>query len=373
MKPPASITRRRVVRGLALAGAGVVAPRFAAAKPDLPQLVSDLGEMLVIGFDGDKATSPSAQIVAEQIRAGRIGGAFFVKANVGSRDDFAGLVRSFTGNAPARPLIAIDHEGGNVQRLVERHGFTKLPSPRLVATQLTPGEAKELYAKAGRELAETGVNLNLAPVVDLHDPANPAIGHFDRAFDASFARVVTYAEAFVDGFASAGIGCVLKHFPGEGHSTQDSHTAFPDITATWSRQDLEPFARLIASRRAKVIMNGHVRLETVEKQPVPVTLSRAATTSLLREKLGFEGVIMTDDVDMLAVSLGIGRREGVIRTIAAGNDLLTIRNVGKFDAHLVEDITEWVREAVAGGILSATAIAESAARVRQFKQTLVNS
>jgi beta-N-acetylhexosaminidase len=353
-----------------LTGAGVISPSFAAPKTNLPQPVSDIGEMLVFGFDGDTVTSPSARIIANDIRAGLLGGAFFVKGNVGSRDHFIKLVCSFTANAPAQPLIAIDHEGGNVQRLVERHGFTKLPSARLVAAQLSPDQAKELYAKAGRELVAIGVNLNLAPVVDLHDPGNPQIGHFDRAFDADVARIVTYAEAFVAGFSSAGVGCVLKHFPGEGHCTEDSHAALPDISATWSMLDLEPFARLIADNRAKVIMNGHVRVASVEKQPVPVTLSRAATTSLLREKLGFQGVIITDDIDMLSVNAGIERREGVIRAIAAGNDLLMIRNVSSFDEHLAENIANWVHEAISNGILSATSVAESVERVRKFKRTL---
>jgi beta-N-acetylhexosaminidase len=145
-------------------------------------------------------------------------------------------VRLFS--AKGTPLIAIDHEGGSVQRLTERHGVSRLPAAQSVTASLSPDRARALYAQAGSEIARLGFTLNLAPVVDLHDPTNPAIGHFGRSFDDDPARVLAYARAFVDGFADAGVLCALKHFPGNGHILGDSHRGpadgFTGQSGTWS-------------------------------------------------------------------------------------------------------------------------------------------
>jgi beta-N-acetylhexosaminidase len=282
------------------------------------------------------------------------------------------LLQLFSPNAPSTVLAAIDHEGGIVQRLTERHGFTTLPAARLVAAELSPDRARVLYAKSAAELAAVGFNLNLAPVVDLHDPLNPQIGHFGRSFDADPAIVTAYAESFIGGFASANVLCAPKHFPGLGHCHDDSHDDLPDITSTWSEIELKPFAQLIARGEAHVIMGGHVRLDTVENEMIPTTLSSAVTTGLLRDKLAFQGVAMTDDLDMAAVHNLMGRREAVIRAIAAGNDLLMVRNATNFDPCLPQNIVDWVNEAISKGSLSKDRIRESADRVRRLKQALAN-
>lgn len=332
-------------------------------------LAADIGEMLMLGFTGNTTGSPSAKLLADHIDAGRVGSVVFRKMNVGSRKNVADLLRLF---APAgmTPLLAIDHEGGAVQRLVGE-GFTTLPAARQVALANTPAEAKAIYAKAAAELAAIGFNLNLAPVVDLHDPENPAIGHFDRAFDEDPARVVAYAEAFIDGFAAAGVHCALKHFPGEGHAHDDSHVDLPDITATWSAEDIEPYVSLIASGRARIVMSGHVRLATIERTLVPLTLSAASARGLLRDQMGFGGVVMTDDLDMAAIRETYGRRDAVIRAIDAGNDLLMVCNTDDFDPELPQHIVGWVEDAIAAGTLTEAMITEAADRVRSLKRNVV--
>lgn len=323
--------------------------------------------MLMLGWTGDTVRSPSAQALARHISAGRVGAVVFVKDNVGSRQDVQSLVTLFT--KAAAPLIAIDHEGGAVQRLTERHGVSRLPAPRSVARSLTPEQAQALYAKAGAEIARLGFNLNLAPVVDLDDPANPEIGHYGRAFDADPARVRIYAQACVDGFAAADVLCTLKHFPGDGHAHEDSHLGLPDGPTIWTERDLEPFTQLIGAGRAALVMVGHVRIELLEPRPIPVSLSKAVMTGLLRDRLGFTGVAMTDDLDMKAVSTLMPRRQAVISAIAAGNDLLMIRNAADFDPDLPRTVVAWVREAVAVGELSRGRIAHAAHRVRQLRRT----
>jgi beta-N-acetylhexosaminidase len=368
MNPPHPITRRALVGGL-LAGVGASASRRAFASGDSGTLAADVGEMLMLGFIGDTVRSASATTLAEHIAAGRVGSVVFRKMNVGTREQVAALVKSLSP-AGARPLLAIDHEGGFVQRLVGE-GFTRLPPARQVAASSTAEAAKALYARAAAEVAAVGFNLNLAPVVDLHDSANPAIGHFDRAFDEDPARVTEYAAAFIDAFEAAGVHCALKHFPGEGHAHDDSHVDLPDITATWTVEDLEPYVSLIASGHARIVMGGHVRLGTLDRTLIPLTLSPAGAKGLLREQMGFTGVIMTDDLDMAAIHETYGRREAVIRAIAAGNDLLMVCNTDDFDPELPQHVVAWVEDAIAEGTLSATGIAASAARVRELKRSLL--
>jgi beta-N-acetylhexosaminidase len=370
------VTRRTVVGGLAsLAGTLALPLRQGAnAQPvpatprvDASGFAADIGAMLMVGFTGDTVESRSAKVLADHIAAGRIGGAIFRKMNVGSRDDLGALLRLLSP-PHAAPLLAIDHEGGFVQRLVGP-GFTRLPPARQVAVTHTPAEAKALYARAATEFAATGFNLNLAPVVDVDDSDSPAIGHFGRAFDREPVRIVAYAEAFIDAFAAAGVHCALKHFPGEGRAREDSHETLPDITATWSTAELEPYVGLIGSGRAQIVMTGNVRLSTVEPRAIPATLSSAVVTDLLRDGLGFKGVAMTDDLDMASVRAIVPRKEAVVRALAAGNDLLMVCNTTDFDPDLPQHVAGWVRDAIARGELSEARIAASAARIRALKRT----
>jgi beta-N-acetylhexosaminidase len=355
----ARLTRRTALGGL------LAAPAVRAKAEDAPTLRQDLAAMLMLGWSGHTAQSSTARALAGHISAGRVGAVVFVKENVGSRQEVQSLVGQFTETAA--PLIAIDHEGGSVQRLTERHEVARLPAARSVAESLTPRQAQALYAEAGSQIACLGFNLNLAPVVDLHDPANPQIGHYGRAFDTHPDRVRTYAQACVDGFALAGVLCALKHFPGDGHAHADSHLGLPDGSAIWTERDVEPFTQLIRAGRARLVMAGHVRIAVLEPRPIPVSLSKAVMTDLLRDRLGYTGVAMTDDLDMQAVSSVMSRRQAVISAIAAGNDLLMIRNANDFDPDLPENVVAWVRDAVAAGELSRGRIALAADRVRQLR------
>lgn len=362
------VTRRSVLEGLVVSGAASLLAGCSQQDPD--PLAADLAQMLILCFRGSTTGSDSALLLGAHLAAGRIGGVLFDKSNVGSREDVIDLVQLFSSSARLVPLIAIDHEGGSVQRLNKKRGFTTLPSARVVAQTLSVGEARSLYARAAVEFAGIGFNLNMGPVVDLYDPANPPIGHFGRAYDAEPEKVVAYAEAFIDAFASANVLCSPKHFPGQGLSLGDSHWGLPDITATWSERELEPYARLIADGRAKIIMGGHVRLSTIESEPVPTTLSRAATHGLLRDRLGFQGVVMTDSLDMFGVAKIVSRRDAVIKAIAAGNDILMIKNVVPFDPYLPQNVVSWVGEAIESGVLLRSDVAASADRIRKLKQEI---
>jgi beta-N-acetylhexosaminidase len=366
------MNRRNILLGIAGASAALVGAdkaRLAATAPT-DQTRAITGELLIAGFSGSNAQSPSAQALADQIRSGAVGGVVFVKDNVGDRDDVLGLVRLFSAGAPRRVIVAIDHEGGAVQRLIEAHGCARLPSARQVAVDHTVAEAQAVYAEAGRAVARLGFNLNLAPVVDLENAGNPAIGHYGRAFSGDADTVAAYAGAFVRGFEVSGVCCVLKHFPGQGGAQSDSHEWAPDISAVWSEADLAPFRRLISAGGVDVVMSGYSVLRTVASDGRPAALSREIVTGLLHDQLGFDGVAMTDDLDMGAVGYGFARRSAIVQALQAGNDALIVRNRTNYDPALPASIASWMSEALADGTLSMDALSKSAKRVQELRNKL---
>ncbi|MBN8291436.1 glycoside hydrolase family 3 protein [Rhodobacter sp. NTK016B] len=330
-------------------------------------LADAVAELLVIGFYGATARSPSARLLARQVRRGQVGGVFFVAQNVGAIDELTGLMRLFRDDR-LQTLIAIDHEGGKVQRLKKLSGLTKLPAAQIVAERLSPPEAQRLYAKAGQDLAALGFNVNLGPVLDIHDPDNPVIGKPKRAYGTDPDCIAAYAAAFVSGFASAGILCSAKHFPGHGRSVSDSHHGVADISAHWTEAELAPFARLFASAHPPaMVMMGHLRLDRLSTHGRPATLSAPIVTGLLRGTLGYAGVVITDDIDMDAIRHQMGRRCAVVRALAAGNDLIMIKNLFGYDTLLPQRAVRWVRKAINQGTLTETQIMAAAARVRAMR------
>ena len=364
--------RRYFLLGVAGSSAALVGAdksRLAATTPT-EQTRAIVGELLIAGFSGSSTQSPSAQALAEQIHASAVGGVVFVKDNVGDKDDVLGLVRLFSAGAPRKVIVAIDHEGGAVQRLVEAHGCARLPSARQVTADHTVTEAQELYAEAGRTVARLGFNLNLAPVVDLENAGNPAIGRYGRAFSGDADTVTAYASAFVRGFKASGVCCVLKHFPGQGGAQSDSHEWAPDISAVWSQTDLLPFRRLVREDGVAAVMSGYSLLNTVASDNRPAALSREIVKELLRSQLEFDGVAMTDDLDMGAVGYGFARRSAITHALEAGNDVLMVRNRKNYDPALPESIASWMSEALADGTLSIDALNKSADRVRRLRNKL---
>jgi len=360
----------RIVRaglGMALGMVAYPAAWFGWFRPR-DKLAAAVGDLLLVGFYGASAASPSACLLARQARRGQVGAVFFVNQNIGTADEVAGLLRLFRAGK-AKPLLAIDHEGGVVQRLTEAQGFTRVPAARDVAATMSPAQARALYAQAGRELAALGFDINLGPVVDVDEPANPAIGAFGRAYGTDPEHIAAYAQAFVEGFASAGILCAAKHFPGHGRAVSDSHDEAADVSATWTEAELEPFARLIASRHAPpMVMTGHLRRVPVAPDGRPATVSAPIVTGLLRGRLGYRGVVVTDDLDMKAVSHTMGREEAIVQAIAAGSDLLMIKNLFGYDPLMPQRAVGWVRAAIARGRLSEQQVMEAAERVRAIRR-----
>jgi len=291
-------------------------------------------------------------------------------------------LRQLRRAAGAGMLIGIDQEGGRVQRLRSGRGFAETPA----AAELCPGGpstqdsaqgpapnvAPALAAgqAVGATLAAAGINLDFAPVADVNvNPANPVIGGLGRSFSSDPKEVAACAGAFARGLKSRGVLTAAKHFPGHGSSTTDSHLGFTDVTATWTEAELIPFGELTRQDLADMVMTAHVFDARLDPN-YPATLSRAVIDGILRGRLGFAGVVVTDDLQMRAVAGRYGLKESVRLIVNAGADVLLIGNNLDFDPNIAEKTLDALMALVAEGQVSPERIRQSCARILKLKTKL---
>ncbi|MGY0491868.1 glycoside hydrolase family 3 protein [Streptomyces sp. WG-D5] len=263
-------------------------------------------------------------------------------------------------------LVAIDEEGGDVTRLEVRTGSSFPGNHALGAVddvELTRAVAAEL----GRRLAECGVNLNWAPSADVNaNPDNPVIGV--RSFGADTALVARHTAAYVEGLQSAGVAACTKHFPGHGDTAVDSHHDVPRIDVdleTLRARDLAPFRAAIAAG-SRAVMSAHILVPALDPE-LPATLSRRILHGLLREEFGYDGLIVTDGMEMKAISATYGIERGSVLAIAAGADAICVGG-GLADDDTVLRLRDALVGAVRSGELPEERLADAAARVRELSQ-----
>ncbi|MBR9826028.1 MAG: glycoside hydrolase family 3 protein [Alphaproteobacteria bacterium] len=354
-------SRRHVLAGAAALLAA--SPFQAHARAiEAMSLSEKLGHMLLMGFIGSTPQTAGADIIEAHLAERRIGGVLFLRHNVRSSEGAEGLAARFRAVAP-QAWMALDQEGGLVQRLSRDLGYTWIPRAMQVVEERGLAGAEMVYGIGAREFTAAGFNMNLAPVADLHDPDNAVIGRYGRAYGTDGEAIAAYASRFVDAFRDAGAVCVVKHFPGHGRSRGDSHDGFVDITETWSQAELDPFRRLIASGHAPMIMGGHLTHQQLDPTGVPVTFSAPILNGILREEMRYQGVIMTDDLDMGAIRENYDQRDAVLRSIEAGNDIIMLSNSAAPNMELPQTILRWVEEAMEAGRFDEARIDRSVARI----------
>ena len=212
-------------------------------------------------------------------------------------------------------------------------------------------------------LTSIGVNLNYAPVVDLNvNPDNPAIGKLARSFSANLDVVVANATEEIKVHRDAGVKTSLKHFPGLGSATGNTDFAVVDVSGTWRQEELEPFQRLIATGTADSILVGHLLNKQLDPNR-PASLSPAVVTGLLRDKLGWHGPVVSDDMQAVAISSRYGRDESVALALEAGLDLLVFGNQQVYDTNIVDETLDNVLNLVRSGRITEARIDQSVARV----------
>ena len=347
-----------------------------AMLPSDSVLRRQAAQMLMVGFRGDSVTEQSdAARYVRDLHVGAIvlfdvdltGEATIGSRNVTSKERLARMTAQLRRWADAPLLIALDQEGGRVVRLKPQYGYRPLVSAKHLGTADNEDTTRFYGRCIALQLAESGVNVNLAPVVDLDNPACPALGKIERCYSANPAVVARHAGWMIDECHRQGVRCTLKHFPGHGSATGDSHWGFVDVTESWQPAELEPFRVLIAEGKADMVMTAHIFNRHIDPE-YPATLSQKTIDGLLRQQLGFDGVVVTDDLYMDAILEHYSIEDALVLAINAGADLLCVGNninTG-FEADRPFQLVDMIVKAVKQGRISPQRLADASRRVQRL-------
>ncbi len=339
-----------------------------------------IGQLFLLGFQGERL-DPSHPLLAD-IRERNLGGVILFDRhlatgnetnNICSAAQVQALTSSLRQHARIPLLIAIDQEGGKVRRLKPERGFPATASAAELGRRNDPALTTIHALTTADTLQTLGINLNLAPVVDVNVFAdNPVIGRLERSFSPRADTVSNHASHWIKAHRSRGVISCLKHFPGHGSSRTDSHLGFTDISDTWTTEELAPYMALINDGLADAIMTGHLFHRGLDAS-LPATLSPAIVTHLLRQKLGFNGVILSDDLQMRAITDQYGIEEAAILALAAGVDLIVIGNNLVDDPLVLSRLIPAILQAIESGRLTEERILQSWQRVQKLKEKIGNS
>ncbi len=348
-------------------------PADAAQQPD--SMAVKIGQMLMIGFRGLSTTE--APGIIDDIRKRHIGGVVLFDydvptkspvRNISSPEQLSKLTLELMGLSEIPLFIAIDQEGGKVNRLKSSKGFP----PTVSAAHLGALDNRDSTIRAALGTAATlkkmHIPMNLAPVVDLNvNPDNPVIGKLGRSFSADAKIVTRQATLTANTWRQEGVIPTLKHFPGHGSSSTDTHKDFTDVTESWKQEELEPYRTMIAAGYNDAVMTAHVFNAKLDSL-YPATLSKKVLDGILRNKLGFRGVIVSDDMQMKAISDHYGLEEAIRLALDAGVDILLFGNNTAYDPDITEKATKIIHKLVKNGTLDRTRIDRSYRRIMALKE-----
>jgi beta-N-acetylhexosaminidase len=348
-----------------------------AAAEGTPGLDVKIGQMIMVGFRGLAVSDDHP--VARDIRERHIGGVVIFDydvpthsygRNIESAKQIKVLTSSLQRQATIPLFIAVDQEGGRISRLKEKNGFPSTVSQKRLGTQ---GDLKKTGLQAevtAKTLAALGVNVNFVPVVDLDiNPENPVIGKLERSFSPDPAVVTRHALAVIEAHHRYGVLTAPKHFPGHGSAAGDTHEGLVDVTGRWSAVELEPFRNLIRQRKVDMIMTAHIFNGKLD--PVwPATLSPGTLTGLLRQDMGFEGVVISDDMQMKAIATRYGLETAIGQAIVAGVDILLFANNSVYEEDIAARAVKTIRTLIEKGDVPRERIDASYRRIMRLKEQL---
>lgn len=342
----------------------------AQTQPSDIELKNMIARMIIIGFD-DAVLDANSSIVRD-LQAYELGGVILFDKfyndrnrtkNIASPQQLLKLTSELKKYAKKPLFISVDQEGGRVARLKEEYGFESIPSA-LSVSKISKEEAQKIYQTQSLMLHNSGINMNFAPVVDLAiNPENKVIVGLERSFSQDPMAVSNYAQLLINEQNKHNIISVLKHFPGHGSSFGDSHRGFVDVSQSWKSEELEPYERLIEAGEVDAIMSAHVFNKNLDEQH-PATLSYKTTTELLRNSMGYNGVVISDDLQMGAITQHYSLKERVTLAINAGVDMLLFGN--QLEENSLEKIIRTIFREVKCGAISLERILESNARIENL-------
>ncbi len=354
----------------------------ALARPSLPIDSLDLfiGQMFIAGFRGTSVSESSA--VMHLVRDKHLGGVILFdvdvpskrpERNISSPEQLRTLVATLRAASALPLLVCIDQEGGRVNRLKPQYGFPPSVSAARLGALGNLDSSRVMARRTATTLKQMGITCNFAPVVDLaRNPDNPVIARLERSFSSDPIVVRDQAAVVIDAHRSQGILTAIKHFPGHGSSRGDSHAGFTDVTGTWDPIELQPFAELIRRGLCDMVMTAHIFNARLDPR-YPATLSRAVITGLLRDSLGFRGVVVSDDMQMKAIADQYGLDSALALGIQAGVDCFIFgNNVAVYDESIIPTAMRAIRALVARGIITRERLRESYLRLRAVKARMGN-
>jgi len=337
-----------------------------------------LGQLLVVGFRGTEIDSESK--IVQDFKEYNLGGVVLYDydktseeygRNIVDPNQLLQLSSALVAYSQTPPIIARDQEGGLVSRLKERYGLPETRSAAYLG-QIDNEDTTRHYSRTiAQEFMVVGVNTNFAPVVDVNlNPANPVIANKERSFSSDPNKVVEHVGYVLDEFDKEGLLSVLKHFPGLGSSSSDPNNGVVDVTKDWNDSELIPYKRLFEEREINAVMTTHIynaNLDTLW----PATLSENTIQGLLRDTLGFNGVVFSDDMQMEAIRANFGLDTAIEQSLNAGVDILIFANNLVYEENIAERAIGIMQKGIAEGRISETKVDSALARVGRLKKNVI--
>lgn len=333
-----------------------------------------IGQMIMIGL-GDFNKLEKKAPVFEAVRSGKAGGIILFEKNLAPKKTSENLraILDYAQSQATIPLfVSIDEEGGRVNRLKTKYGFPKTVTAQYLGDLDNPDSTAFYARKTAATLRKLGINMNFAPSVDVNiNPNNPVIGKIGRSYSSDYQKVIRHAEQVIEAHELYGVVTVLKHFPGHGSSKNDSHLGMADVSNTWRFEELYPYKALIDSGTVRAVMTAHIVNATTDESKLPSTLSKKAISGVLRGFLGYDGVVVTDDMQMKAISAEYGLEEAIKMSIQAGVDILLFaNNVPDYDMVTADQLHSIIKKFVESGEISPERIRQSYDRIQALKSSI---
>jgi beta-N-acetylhexosaminidase len=346
---------------------------FCAEAQKSDSLDIKIGQMILIGMPGTTVDSA----VLREVSTGKVGAIIYFEKNIPKTNSFAGFKKmswTYQKAAPIPLLICIDQEGGKVNRLKEKYGFPRSITATAIGKSKSLDSAQFYAESTAATLAGLGINVNFAPCVDLAaNPENTVIVKVERPYSNNEDSVVMYAREVVKAHRKFGILTSLKHFPGHGSSTVDTHFGIADVTKTWNEREIKPYKQLLKEGYVDGVMSSHIVNQNLDPKALPGTLSQRVLDSLLRRVIGYDGVVYSDDMQMSAIDKYYGLGESIKLAINGGIDIMCFsNNIRQSKVRTVDTVHTIIRRYVESGEISRERINQSFKRILKLKSKLKN-
>ena len=329
-----------------------------------------IGQMVLVGFRGIDTNTPAYKTLKKQIRKSQVGGVIILKHNVQNKEQILSIMNDLKSINTDLPLfIGLDQEGGIVHILGEENGFQNHLSAYKTAQTKTLSDAYDMYSDLAKMCKNAGFNLNFAPNVDLLINKNSIIAQKERGFSENPDIVTGYAKEALKAHYNNNVITSLKHFPGHGSPVGDTHKGLVDASSTWSEVELVPYKELCNNNPLQMVMISHIFVDSLDKD-LPASLSKNVVSELLRKQLGYDGVVITDDLQMGAIRENYSLDEIVINAVNAGDDILMFSNYFYEDYKTPIKIKKIIKHAIKEGKIDKKQIEKSYNRITKLKALL---